>query len=127
MVARLMIKRGLTLKNPYAKLVVMGAKPLESRTWHSEYLGPLLITSSKSPDQDAELRLGRTKPEDQGMALGLVTMKGCRPMTREDEDQVLAPWTPGRWVFYFVNPMPIQPFKFKGRLGLFHLTPQEQR
>jgi len=35
--------RALTIRQPYALLIVDGIKPIENRTWSTNYRGPLLI------------------------------------------------------------------------------------
>lgn len=39
----------LTVKQPWAWAIVSGRKPTESREWSTQYRGPLLIHSSRSP------------------------------------------------------------------------------
>lgn len=48
--------KALSLTQPWATLVAIGAKRLETRSWRSEYRGPLAIHASKSfPGEDQEL------------------------------------------------------------------------
>lgn len=41
----------LSVRNPYAWLIVAGLKPIENRTWAVEHRGPLLIHAAKKPAQ----------------------------------------------------------------------------
>ena len=43
--------RVLTIKQPYAGLIVMGLKTLETRSWTTSYRGKLLIHASAKPDK----------------------------------------------------------------------------
>jgi hypothetical protein len=40
----------LTIKNPWAYLIVYCGKDIENRTWETKYRGPLLIHASRSMD-----------------------------------------------------------------------------
>jgi hypothetical protein len=42
--------KGLTICQPYAHLVEIGDKPIENRTWPTDYRGPLVIHAGKSKD-----------------------------------------------------------------------------
>jgi hypothetical protein len=41
--------RALTVKQPHASAILSGAKPIEFRTWTTDYRGDLLITASANP------------------------------------------------------------------------------
>ncbi len=43
--------RVLTIKQPYAGLIALGFKTLETRSWATNYRGQLLIQASASPDK----------------------------------------------------------------------------
>jgi hypothetical protein len=40
--------KALTIAQPYAELIMRGLKPVENRTWGTNYRGPLLIHAGKS-------------------------------------------------------------------------------
>ena len=40
--------KALTIKQPWASLIVHGIKDIENRTWKTDYRGPLLIHASKT-------------------------------------------------------------------------------
>ena len=42
-----MIIKGISLWEPWASLIATGAKKFETRCWHTNYRGPLLICASK--------------------------------------------------------------------------------
>src|SRR5262249_18463111 len=39
--------KAISLKQPWASLLVLGAKRFETRSWHTEHRGPLLVHASK--------------------------------------------------------------------------------
>ena len=48
-----MIKKCLSLKQPYAELIVSGKKTIELRTWNTKFRGEFLIHASKTVDKEA--------------------------------------------------------------------------
>jgi len=43
--------KALTLTQPWATLVAIGAKRIETRSWRTDYRGPLAIHAAKGPDK----------------------------------------------------------------------------
>lgn len=118
--------RALSLKQPYAGLVVTGMKPLETRTWRTKFRGLVLIHASLKLDKRAEVRLTQEGVKlpyacfSRGFIIGIVDLQGCRPMTKEDEPKALCPWSPGRFVWELAHQREIKPIAFSGMLGLFN-------
>lgn len=104
--------KALTLQNPaenpWATWVMDGSKTLEIRTWPTRYRGLLLITVSKSP-----------KCAESGMAIGVVKLVSCRPMTVADEEAARCPCDPGDWAWVLRDPKRITPFPVRGQLGIW--------
>lgn len=48
--------RALTIRQPFALLIVDGIKPVENRTWSTNYRGPLLIHAASKP-HDIPIRM----------------------------------------------------------------------
>jgi hypothetical protein len=48
-----MIKKCLSLKQPYADLLVSGKKTIEVRTWNPKFRGEFLVHASKNVDKKA--------------------------------------------------------------------------
>ena len=48
----------LSLKQPWAELVVSGKKTIELRKWNTKFRGEFLIHASKNPDMNAMEKLG---------------------------------------------------------------------
>ncbi|MDP1729005.1 MAG: ASCH domain-containing protein [archaeon] len=62
----------LSLKQPWAELVVNGKKKIELRKWNTNFRGEFLVHASLSPDNDAMKRFGF---EDNSLALGAIVGK----------------------------------------------------
>jgi hypothetical protein len=78
--------KALSIKQPYAGLIIAGIKNIENRSWQTKYSGQLVIVSTKSPDakqwwepmREKCKRLGVEFPEElcaiNGAALGTVEL-----------------------------------------------------
>ena len=134
--------RALSIRQPWAFAVVVGAKTVENRTWSSTYVGPLAIHASQREDREAVrdvLRLiyGQLRPrfdmerlhqlyeeyKRPGCVVGQVDMTGC---TRGGDtgvwDEAMVRWFEGPFGFVFENArIAAQPIPFRGRLGLWEL------
>lgn len=53
--------KALTLTEPYASLVMIGAKKIETRSWYTNYRGPIAIHAAKGMTGD-DLRFALTNP-----------------------------------------------------------------
>lgn len=91
-----------TLHQPWASLVAVGLKPLETRTRRTGVRGDILITAAKRQDLRTEQAildwLWDMRPDDmedrglplqaldlpRGVALGVVRLVDCRPLTWGD-------------------------------------------
>lgn len=133
--------KAISIKQPYAYLIASGKKTIETRTWKTDYRGPLLICASKSIHkgylvfecegivtgmptkifqpflEERKEPLSRT-----GLALCTVTLLDCRPMTEDDQ---LAAWCetyPDAWSWVLGDARPLaEPFPVSGKLNLFNV------
>ena len=69
----------LTIKQPWATLIMQGDKRFEFRSWETKYRGDLLIHAGKGIDKEAMKRLAKYIPKDMpsGKILGKVTLVDC--------------------------------------------------
>lgn len=69
----------LTIKQPWATLIMQGDKRFEFRSWQTKYRGDLLIHTGKGIDKEAMKRLAKYIPKDMpgGKILGKVTLVDC--------------------------------------------------
>jgi hypothetical protein len=109
----------LSLKQPWARLVVSGYKDIENRSWRTTYRGALLIHASRSkPDYssaDIEKLYGLRLPDalEMGGIVGIVEVIDC-------VKQHASKWKfPASWGWVLQNPrrLPFRPCK--GFVGLF--------
>jgi len=68
------IMKVLTIKQPWATLIMQGDKKYEFRSWQTKHRGDLLIHAGKGVDKEAVKRLKQYLPDKlpQGLILGKV-------------------------------------------------------
>lgn len=54
----------LTIRQPWASLIILGYKRFEFRSWKTSYRGDLLIHAGKMIDKEAEKRLKNFLPDE---------------------------------------------------------------
>lgn len=103
--------KALSVKQPWANMIASGEKTIETRKWCTDYRGPLLIVSSKTP-----------RIEPAGFALAVAKLIDCRPMTRADQDEACCECYPGAFSWVLINIRKIKPFAVTGQLGLYEVA-----
>ena len=83
--------KALTIKQPWATLIMQGNKRFEFRSWQTKYRGDLLIHAGKGIDKEAIKRLEKYLPEElpTGKILGKVTLVDCIKMSPEVKEELL--------------------------------------
>ncbi len=114
--------RALSLKQPWAWLVVNGFKNIENRTWQTKHRGPLLIHASRSLDlltptvhEEMRREYGVVLPEQfqLGGIIGVVDVVDC---VRKHPSK----WKfRGSWGWVLENPRRLPFRECKGFVGLF--------
>lgn len=81
----------LTIKQPWATLIMQGHKRFEFRSWQTKYRGELLIHAGKGIDKEAMKRLAKYLPEElpYGKILGKVKLVDCIKMSPEFKEILL--------------------------------------
>lgn len=81
----------LTIKQPWATLIMQGYKRFEFRSWQTKYRGDLLIHAGKGIDKEATKRLEKYLPKEllTGKILGKVTLVDCIKMSPEFKERLL--------------------------------------
>jgi hypothetical protein len=117
------IMKALSVKQPWASMIECKEKTIETRTWHTEYRGDLLIVASKKPDYRVLAEIGVSPKECNrvGCAVCIVSLVDCRPMTREDEMSALCEVYKNAYAWVLDNIRPVKLFPVKGQLGLFEV------
>ena len=120
--------KALSVRQPWAWLIVNGFKDIENRTWSTEHRGRIYIQAGKRivsndfPDQrDYFGKSGIIIPENipLGAIVGEVTITDC-------VDQSDSPWFCGPYGFLLKDPLTYQvPIPYRGQLGFFEITDPE--
>ncbi|HCC03561.1 MAG TPA: 2-oxoglutarate dehydrogenase E1 [Clostridiales bacterium] len=81
----------LTIKQPWATLIIQGDKRFEFRSWQTKYRGDLLIHAGKGIDKEAMKRLAKYLPKElqYGKILGKVKLVDCIKMSPEFKELLL--------------------------------------
>jgi hypothetical protein len=125
----------LSIRQPWAWLIVNGYKDIENRTWPTVFRGPLLIHASKTntvADFEAAMlfvesfvnpSLVHQVPDRHELAVGgLVGVVDVVDCVRGSD----SPWFTGAdsddgYGFVLANPRPIDFIPYRGRLGFFNM------
>ena len=78
--------KALTIRQPWATLIMQGVKRYEFRSWKTNFRGEVLIHAGKGIDKEAVERLKKYLPEGElplGKILGKVNITDCVPMSEE--------------------------------------------
>jgi hypothetical protein len=138
----------LSLMQPFATLIVIGAKRYETRKWHTDLLGPLAIHAGRhfsdkaralcvqEPFRSFLARAGYRQSADlpRGAVLGTVELVKCLPVPTvlsllQDRPEELAfgDHRKARWAWQLARPLPLrEPYRCRGRLGLFDVHFQQE-
>lgn len=128
--------KALTVRQPWATLIALGAKRIETRSWSTRYRGPLAIHSSASftrnmkklcahpPIREA---LGPFIGPEQltlGAVIAVVELVDCTlitgPESEPDEPEShFGIYEPGRYAWRLANVQRIGPFPARGWLGMW--------
>jgi hypothetical protein len=125
--------KALTIRQPWAELILRGQKPYELRTWNTKYRGLLVIHAATKIDAENARRLG-LNPEKliAGAFVGVAILSDVRPYTREDakllkERRVGFGWYPYIFSWVLKKPRRISPIMGKGQLNLFKVPKAVER
>jgi hypothetical protein len=120
--------KAISVRQPWAWLIVNGQKTIENRTWRTNIRGPVLIHASQTLDHEAwqdfvkrQARRNEPVPDEAshtGGIVGIVEIVDCvdDPSRLDEAD---AEWFEGPYGFLLRNarPLPFQPIK--GKLNFF--------
>lgn len=130
----------LSVIQPWATLIVLGAKRFETRPWRTSHRGRLAIHACRNFPEESRVKClwepfrsvlrqaGFCHPADlpRGAVIGTVDLFGCakaedilRDLTESPEAD-FGDYGSGRWAWRLANPVALAtPLRFCGRLGLF--------
>jgi predicted transcriptional regulator len=115
--------KALSLKQPFAELIVSGKKTIELRKWNTNFRGEFLIHASKIPDKKAMKKFG-FENLPLGKIIGKVNLVGIKKYSNEkehalDRNKHLANSSWGHYGFILKNSQRINPIKAKGNLNFW--------
>lgn len=124
--------KALSIRQPYANLILSGAKSVEIRSWETPHRGDLLICAGKTPawPKEAMEHIGADLglPWNFGQALCVVELYDVRPLREEDADDafILAEEVDtSSFGWHLRRVRPVVPRPVKGKLGLFEVDTAE--
>lgn len=115
--------KALTLKQPFAELVVSGRKKIELRNWNTRFRGEFLIHASKNPDLDAMKRFAFGNLP-YGAIVGkakLVEVKEYKDEFEQmaDKDLHMADSSWGKFGFILEDAQRVKEIPINGKLGFW--------
>jgi len=113
----------LSVKQPFAELIVSGKKTIELRNWNTKFRGEFLIHASKKPDERAMEEFG-FKDLLLGKIVGKANLVEVKHYVNDEEykadcDKHLADDSWGSFGFVLEDVERIDPIKAKGSLGFW--------
>jgi len=112
----------ISIRQPWASLIVRGEKRIENRTWATRYVGPLLIhAAARRP------RGGGDDPGPLGAIVGACWVAGCLPIAevrglieRVAISRSQEPFAAGPLCWLLLRARAFaRPIPYRGQLGLF--------
>jgi hypothetical protein len=112
----------LSIRQPWAWLIVNGHKDVENREWITNYRGPILIHSGKKLDEDfyplGMPEAAKNTPSDDELPLGgIVGVAELIDCVGHSD----SPWFFGTYGFIFKNARPLPLIQCRGQLGIFDI------
>jgi len=137
--------KAISLWQPWASLIAAGVKVHETRSWKTDYRGPILICAAKKYNDEIDdyifsfsSYLKDYRPEDDpreqlpfGAVVCLADLVDCRAtpgglrqnreaMPASELDYEMGDWSPGRYAWRLENiRLPKEPMPITGRQGLW--------
>jgi hypothetical protein len=108
--------RVLTIRQPWAHLIIEGIKPVENRSWSTSYRGLILIHAAQA--RDAEL-ISQFDLDPDALAYGAVI--GCADLVDIVDDHP-SPFFNGPCGWVLRKPQRIEPIPLQGKLSLWEAT-----
>lgn len=118
--------KALSIKQPWAWLIIHGGKDIENRTWHTKFRGRFLVHASKGVTKDEYadayrfalsigVRCPRFEDLERGGIVGSVELV-------DSVDTSSSPWYTGAKGFVLRDPKPLPFLPIKGRLQFFEVA-----
>ena len=116
--------KALSLKQPFAELILEGKKKIELRKWNTNFRGEFLVHSSKNPDEESMKRFGFNQLP-LGFILGKAKLTDVKHYAsdsefNQDKELYLASKNWGDFGFVLENPVRIEPIPTRGQLNFWN-------
>ena len=106
----------ISIRQPWAYLILNAGKDIENRNWKTKIRGRVLIHASKQIDEEAVRLHGLENVHmNTGCIVGSVEIVDC---VAQSESR----WFTGKYGFVLKHPQKITPFKYKGQLNFFNVA-----
>lgn len=120
-----MTVKALSIRQPWAWLIVYGHKDVENRDWRypCKYRGPILVHAGQRFDMDGyewvqerfpQINMPRPYAFETGGIVGRTEIIDCTT-------SIASPWFFGKYGLVLQNSAPLQFTPLKGQLGLFNV------
>lgn len=124
-----MVAKALSIRQPWASLIIWGLKTVEIRSWSTNYRGLLFIHASKKVDEEAMKRFQVVEPLPVGSIIGFVELVNVEPFSETTWNELadvhmdIGLFSPDLYAWFMTNPRPLaRPFLYRGDRGLFTVT-----
>jgi ASCH domain-containing protein len=108
--------RAITIRQPWAELIVRGEKDVENRSWRTRHRGPLLIHAGGRALRELYAEHGVPDDAERSAIIGVVEVVDCT------QEKTSAWHEAGSWGWYLARPRRFKkPIPMKGRRGLFEV------
>lgn len=120
--------KALSIRQPWAWLIIHGGKDIENRSWHTKHRGRFLVHAAKGMTNKeycdglefalraGDIRLLRDFPASQQMERGGIIGS---VVLADSRDTSQSPWYMGEKAFLLADPKPLPFVPLKGRLNFF--------
>ncbi len=100
----------LSIKEPWASMILSGKKTIETRTWKTDYRGRVLLHASKEP-----------KSKISGKIFAVAKIVNCDRMWKAHEMKAKCKHYPGAYSWFLEDVIKIDPIEINGKLGLWEV------
>lgn len=119
----------LSVRQPWAELILERQKQIEVRSWSTRHRGPLWLHAGRTPDPDAAQFFGLGELP-LGCFVGLIEVMDIVPFDPDHWHKWRAhhlspgPWRAGLFAWMIENPIRLKrPVRAAGQTGLFAVAP----
>jgi activating signal cointegrator 1 len=121
--------RALSIRQPWAELIILGRKRCELRSRRTSHRGPILIHAAQRIDKLSVVMAGlNVETLQTGAIIGQADIVACEPFTPEVAEELrrarcyFGEWKPGLYAWKLERPLRLpEPIPYRGKLGMFRV------